>query len=413
MSSKRKSRFQFSATTSRGTEEALATEFKRMGLQKVLVGRGVVEFTGKLRDGYRALLWSRIASRILVRVGRVQARDADELYRTCCELPWEEHLAEGRTFAVRFVGRSDEFRDTRFGGLVIKDAIVDRLRKPDGTRPDVDPRQPDLLIHAHLSHATATIYIDISGAPLHYRGDGGRVEGPAPMRETLAAAMLQIMDYRRLARAGVPFLDPFCGSGTILLEAAGIAADFAPGLNRSRWGFTGWSHHDQKAWDAELEAATNRASEGLNAEPMVFGSDIDPRAVDATIQNAERMGLRHLIKVTIGDAAELTAPHTIDEGEVRGLLVTNPPYGGRLGQMEELLPLYSAYGDRLRRALLGWKTATLLSEPKLGRAIGLKPSARHKLYNGPIECRLLEIEISTEAPKEVRPKWRQPSVEEE
>jgi 23S rRNA (guanine2445-N2)-methyltransferase / 23S rRNA (guanine2069-N7)-methyltransferase len=403
---KRDAKYEFTATASRGTEEALVSELRHIGLQKVQCGQGAVTFSGPLRDGYRACLWSRVASRVLLKCLRQTARDAEELYAVAKTVPWENHIAGGATFAVRFVGKSKTIRDTRFGGLVIKDAIVDRLRELRGVRPSVDPKTPDVMVHVHLAHANATIYIDLSGDPLHIRGDGGRVDGPAPIRENLAAAMLVMLDWPRRVREGQSLVDPFCGSGTIVLEAAGMALHHAPGLARSRWGFTGWSGHNDEVWKGVCSEATEKAINPEESEWLFVGSDIDDRAVHSSNDNALRLGLRPVTRFFTRDASLVEPPQRGGEALGPGLLLTNPPYGERLGEVDDLIPLYGLFGDRLRQVMLGWQTGVLLSDPRLGKAIGLKTSKKHRLFNGPIECRLFEIAISDKAPEGL-PKWRQ------
>jgi 23S rRNA (guanine2445-N2)-methyltransferase / 23S rRNA (guanine2069-N7)-methyltransferase len=392
----------FVAIATRGVETALAEELRSLGISRIRELRGAVEFQGKLRDGYRALLWSRIASRILLRLGRGEARNAAELYDAVRGVAWEDHIAPERTIAVEFVGRSQELHDGRFGAMKTKDAIVDRLRDLRGFRPDVDPHDPDVPIHVHLDHSTVTISLDLAGAPLHLRGGGGRQAGPAPLRETLAAALLQICGWPARAAAGESFYDPFCGSGTLLLEAAAVAQRRAPALGRRHFGVLGWSGHEPEIWN-ELVVEAEEAL--LPAEAITVdlaGADFDKHSVRAARANLARFGLDARVRVEKADVRILTPP----QGVPPGLVLANPPYGERLGDAETLTPLYRDFGDRLRHEFLGWHAGVLVADKVHAGALGLRPSARHPFFNGPIECRLLEIPISANRPERSGPGWR-------
>jgi 23S rRNA (guanine2445-N2)-methyltransferase / 23S rRNA (guanine2069-N7)-methyltransferase len=392
----------FVAIATRGVEPFLADELRSLGIQRVRELRGAVEFQGKLRDGYRALLWSRIASRILLRLGRAEARDAAGLYDAVREVAWEEHIAPQRTIAVDFAGRSREIHDGRFGAMKTKDAIVDRLRDLRGFRPDVDPRDPDVPVHVHLDHATVTISLDLAGAPLHLRGGGGRQAGPAPLRETLAAALLRICGWPARAAAGESFYDPFCGSGTLLLEAAAVAQQRAPALGRRHFGFLGWSGHEPEVWNELVAEAEDILLPPDSIAVDLAGADVDRLSVRAARANLARFGLDAKVRVEKAEVRTLTPP----AGVPPGLVLANPPYGERLGDAEHLTPLYRDFGDRLRHEFLGWHAGVLVADKNHAGALGLRPSARHPFFNGPIECRLLEIPISATRPERRVPGWR-------
>ena len=371
-------------------------------MRQVKAQRGAVEFQGRLQEGYRAVLWSRIASRIFLRLGRAEARDAAGLYEGARQVVWEDHIDRDRTLAVSFVGKSPEIRDTRFGALKVKDAIVDRLRDRRGVRPDIDVAQPDVPVHVHLDHAVATFNLDLCGAPLHLRGGGGRMSGAAPLRETLAAALLWFCDWPQRAAAGESFYDPFCGSGTLLLEAAGIAQHRAPALGRETFGFLGWAGHREDVWKELLAEATEAVVPAAEVPNVIAGGDADRRSIRDARRNFARFGLQDLLEVVAEDVRSLTEP----PGASPGLLVANPPYGERLGDSESLAGLYQDFGDRLRREFLGWHAGVLLARKSHAGALGLKPSARRPVFNGPIECRFLEIPISSRPPEKSAPGWR-------
>ena len=392
----------FVAVVGRGLEELLADELHEIGVRRIEPRRGAVLFQGKLADGYRAVLWSRLASRVLLRLGRGEVRNAGQLYDAAASIPWEDHIARERTLAVRFVGRSPEIRDERFGAMKTKDAIVDRLRASHGVRPDVDPKRPDVPLQVHLDHGTATFFLDLAGDPLHLRGGGGRAAGVAPLRETLAAALLRMAGWPARAAAGESFFDPFCGSGTILVEAASVLQRQAPALGRQRFGFLGWRGHEPELWDHLVGEARALVEPASVVAGRLAGGDIRARSVSGARANLARFGLADVIALSHGDVRGLHPP----ADSTPGLLLTNPPYGERLGDAERWLPLYRDLGDRLRHAFLGWHAAILVGNKSHAAALGLRPSARHPVYNGPIECRLLEIPIASTPPRG-RPGWRE------
>lgn len=387
----------FTATVSRGAEPVLARELRQLGLQRVTEERGAVRFMGSLRDGLYACLWSRVASRVLLRLARFEARDADALYAGIQQIDWADHLAPDGALWIDFVGTSKTLRNSQFAARLTKDAIVDQLRTPRGQRPRIDREQADVRVHVHLRHAVATVSIDLSGQALHWRTPGRDVNA-APLKETLAATLLHLCDWPALARDGAPFVDPMCGSGTILLEAAGMARDVAPGLVRpaARWGFARWRGHDAAAWAALRAEALERAAAGRAAPNRLVGADIDPAAIRMARQNAKRLRLSGL-SIQRAPLVQLRPP----AGAPAGLLVTNPPYGERIG--DEITALYTQLGDVLRRQMLGWSAGVLVPAGKRSKQIGLRSSRRHVLFNGPLECRLLTFDISPDAPKGGKP----------
>lgn len=368
----------FVATASRGTEALLARELRRAGVQRVNEEPGVVVFHGRMRDAYTACMRTRLASRVLLRLDRFDARDAESLYAGVHAIPWQDHLPLSATFAVRFHGVSRTLRDTRFSTLRTKDAIVDRLRAERGGRPDVDPKDPDLRIHLHLRDASASVYLDLAGAPLHERG-GQREPGEAPMRETLAAALLHLADWPTRARAGAAFYDPMCGGATLVAEAAAIAADRDPGLLRQRWGFSAWLGHEADAWAAVRDASEQRAASAGPHGP-IEGSDLDQDAVDRGRRLLLRLGLEPHARLYRRALADV---HPSAEGP--GVLIVNPPYGRRLGGDDDLAALYNQVGATFRR-FPGWDAWVITEDVRWLRQLRLKPSERHTLYNGALAC---------------------------
>ncbi len=386
----------FTVTVSRHCEEILAAELRRMGLQRVVVEPGAVRFTGRLRDGLRACLWSRVGSRVLLRLGRFEAMSADALYAGVASISWADHIPAQGTLRVDFVGTSSAIRDERFGAQKAKDAIVDTIRRSAGVRPDVDREHPDMTVNVHLRNNVVTVALDLSGAPLHLRTPG-RQAGAAPLKETLAAALLQLADWPRRAVAGEPLIDPLCGSGTIVLEAAGMAHDVAPGLVRERFGFTRWLGHDSSAWEELVTEALERRRAGLERPVTIEGGDIDESALIAARTNAHHLGLES-VRFSRQSLDQLRPT-----GTQPGLVVTNPPYGERLDDPAIAIELQRALGDVLRRHMLGWDAFVLVPLGPVSRALGLRPRARHPLFNGPIDCRLLEVGIAATAPARLAP----------
>jgi len=388
---------EFFATAPHGAEDLLVTELLALGVEAPKQRIGGVAFAGPLALGYRACLWSRTASRVLLRIAELSAVDGDALYQDASAIAWHEHLAPGATFAIAAAGQAGPasgIDNSHFGALRIKDALVDQLRERRGDRPDVSVDAPDLRLRLHLAGDRATLSVDLSGEGLHRRGY--RVASvAAPLRENLAAAVLLRAGWTGREPACV---DPMCGSGTLLIEAAWIAADIAPGLLRERFGFVGWAGHDARLW-AELEAeAEARRSAGL-AKPMprLIGYDAAPEAVRAALACVEAAGLHGLIHVETRSLADVEAPtlHARPDAGA-GLVVSNPPWGERLGTVRELESLYAAIGRVLRERFAGWNAAILTGEPSLGLALGVRAKRRNMLHDGPIECQILRFELDAD-----------------
>ncbi|MCK4536802.1 MAG: RNA methyltransferase [Desulfuromonadales bacterium] len=368
------------ATTAKGLEEVLAGELRLLGLDVLETATGGVSFQGSQPDGYRACLWLRTANRILQPIGSFACRSPEMLYSEVYALRWSDYLTADMTIAVDAKVRNSQLSHSRFVALKTKDGIVDKLRNQFGQRPNVDPGSPDLRINVHLANDRCTISLDLSGDGLHRRGYRQDLT-VAPLRETLAAGLIGLTDWDSEA----PFVDPMCGSGTLPLEAAQKATRRAPGLLGRSYGFERWPNLDQESWK-EIKA---EAREAATARPatVILGADRDNRALQTARSNASRTNLGDAITWQRCDFANLQPPDTA------GTLLVNPPYGGRLGDSQALLPLYRSIGDTLKQRWTGWTAWVFTGNLELAKKIGLKASRRIVLYNGPIECRLLKYEL--------------------
>jgi len=380
------------ATSPRGLEPLLVQELLSLGAAEAAERRGGVAFTADLEGAYRACLWSRLASRILLPLCRYEIADAEALYRGARTYEWTQLFDVERRFAIEVAGRSPAVPHTHFAGLRIKDAIADAFREAYGRRPDVDTDNPDIRIHLHLDRQQASLALDLAGESLHRRGYRGKT-GEAPLKENLACAILLRAGWPERARAAQPLLDPMCGSGTFLIEGAWMAGDVAPGLLRNRYGFEGWKQHDAALWAGLRAEARERASAGRAAIPALFGSDIDPRVLRAAEDNAHRAGVGDCIVWSQCEATEVRAP----AGATSGLLVTNPPYGERLGAESELIKLYSLFGATLRQQFPGWRAAVFTGRPDLGPRFGLRAASLHSFYNGALPAKLLCFDLAPAA----------------
>jgi 23S rRNA (guanine2445-N2)-methyltransferase / 23S rRNA (guanine2069-N7)-methyltransferase len=394
------------AACPKGLEYLLVDELKALGASEAREQLAGVRFEGDAAFGYRACLWSRLASRVLMPLAEFECPDADALYAGALAVDWETHLAPGATFAVSAHGRAPGLDHTQFVALKVKDAIVDRLRETHGARPDVDRESPDVQFDVVLRRGRATLSIDFSGGALFHRGYR-RDQGEAPMKENLACAMLLRARWPEVHAAGGPLVDPMCGSATLLIEGAWMAADVAPGLRRTRFGFTGWRGFDGAAWEAQLAEARVRADAGLKAlAPKFFGFDRDNRVLNAARANAQSAGLAGFIQLAQRPVAALVPP----PHEAPGLVISNPPYGERMGEVEALRGTWQELGSALSRGFAGWRAALITSEESLGRATGLRADRTYALFNGTLECRLLCFD-ALGAPREARPREARPLSE--
>jgi 23S rRNA (guanine2445-N2)-methyltransferase / 23S rRNA (guanine2069-N7)-methyltransferase len=385
------------ATCPKGLEYLLRDELRALGADQAREALAGVHFAGSPELAYRACLWSRLASRVLLHLAEFDAPDADALYAGVQAIDWTAHLAADGRFAVDAVGGSSALNNTQFVALRTKDAIVDQFRRETGTRPDVDVERPSIRVNVRLHRQRATVSLDLAGTPLHRRG-WRQGQGEAPLKENLACAMLLRAGWPAIAAAGGALVDPMCGSGTLPIEAALMAADVAPGLRRDYFGFLGWRGHDVALWETLLAEARRRAEEGLRAlAPVFFGSDQDPHVLNEARRNAQAAGVAGFLHLARHSAEHLRRP----EGTAApGLVICNPPYGERLGERAQLALLYRAFGERLRSEFVGWRAGVIVADDELGHALGLRADKRYTLFNGALECRLLTFDLAEVAPRE-------------
>jgi 23S rRNA (guanine2445-N2)-methyltransferase / 23S rRNA (guanine2069-N7)-methyltransferase len=393
------------AAAPRGTLDLLAAELTAAGCREVRERGAQVVFVADLPALYRANLWSRVASRIRLVVGTGAAADSDALYAAAQCVDWSEHVPRAATIAVDFAERRSAIRHTHYGALRVKDAIVDQLRAARGERPSVDTDRPSVRIHAQVIDQAATFAIDLSGTSLHRRGYRGAGVA-APLKENLAAAILLRAGWPEIWASGGSFLDPMAGSGTLPIEAGLIAADAAPGLTRERFGFEGWAGHDAALWST-IRAEAEQRRDLARLTGRIAGSDRDPRAVSIAREAASQAGLGSAVEFRCQELAQ------VEPRGSSGLVALNPPYGERLGDIEELRRLYSRLGGLLRERFTGWSAAILTGNPALGRELGLRARRTHRVMNGPIECRLLRFEIGPDAePRQPRSSLINPAAAE-
>ncbi|WP_054179349.1 bifunctional 23S rRNA (guanine(2069)-N(7))-methyltransferase RlmK/23S rRNA (guanine(2445)-N(2))-methyltransferase RlmL [Trabulsiella odontotermitis] len=367
------------ASTARGLEELLKTELEGLGADSCQVVQGGVHFQGDTRLLYQSLMWSRLASRIMMPLGECKVYSDLDLYLGVQAVNWTEIFSPGATFAVSFNGLNDEIRNSQFGAVRVKDAIVDSFTRKDLPRPNVDRENPDLRINVRLNKETASISLDLSGEGLHLRGyrDG---TGLAPIKENLAAAIVMRSGWQ----PGTPLLDPMCGSGTLLIEAAMWATDRAPGLHRGHWGFGGWAQHDEAVWQAVKSDAQTRARVGLAAyDSRFYGSDIDGRVIERARSNARRAGVGELVTFEVKDVAQLSNP--LPKGPY-GTVISNPPYGERLDSEPALIALHNLLGRTLKSQFGGWNLSMFSASPELLSCLQLRADRQFKAKNGPLDC---------------------------
>jgi 23S rRNA (guanine2445-N2)-methyltransferase / 23S rRNA (guanine2069-N7)-methyltransferase len=381
----------FFATTPKGLELLLVEELKQLGATSAAEKLAGVEFSGDLRMAYKACLWSRLANRILLPLLKIPAATPDELYVGVQKISWDEHLDPAGTIYINFATSQSKINHTLFGAQKVKDAIVDQLRDKYNIRPNISRDQPDVAIHIYLYRDVATISLDLSGESLHRRGY--RLDQvAAPLKENLAAAILLRAKWPEVAAKDGMLFDPMCGSGTLLIEAAFIAGKIAPGLQRQYHGFLGWKKHDNAIWQSLLTDANLQRVQNEKNIPPIVGYDRDPEAIKIAFANIDRAGLRgkiHVEKQAL-EAAQLTKKTSY------GLLVTNPPYGERIGELSELQKLYPFLGQKLKTEFAGWRAAIFTANPDLGKTMGIRAERRYALFNGPIACQLLLFSITPE-----------------
>ena len=390
------------ATAPIGAASVLAEELVLFGASDIRERSNDVKFQGTLEVGYRACLWSRTATRVLLSLGSIDATSSQNLFAAVKRIDWRDHIAPGATLACDCSGGNESIRHTLYGAQLLKDAVCDSLRDSTGERPNIQPERPDVLLHLHVEGREALLSIDFSGESLHRRGyrvEGGR----APLKENVAAAVLLRAGWPALYESGGLLVDPLCGSGTFLTEGALIAAQAAPGLDRGYFGFSGWRGHEPALWEHLCSDARARRAAQVPRR-CIFGSDIDPDAVRMSLANAAAAGVADWIHVEKRALSDVQRP----AGDA-GLVVANPPYGERIGAEQGLSELYTQLGSVLRERFKGWKAAILTGNPPMARHLGIYAKRSHRVFNGTIECRLLRFDLDASAeqraPQVVRAEW--------
>ncbi len=387
---------QIIVTASRETEYLLVRELKYLGLEDVEQGFGSVSFKGSYEDALRVCLWCRIGVRVLMPLHSFSANNKDEIYAEVQQIDWSHHMDPEQTLSIDFNGRNKAINNTQYGAQLIKDAIVDQFKDDCGVRPTVQRYKPDLRINCHAKENQYTISIDMAGDSLHYRGyrQNGAI---APLKENLAAAILQRLSWIETAKRGGTLFDPMCGSGTFLIEAAMIAGDIAPGLARESdanpyWGFLNWKQHQPEIWEKLIEEAWQRKEDGDENIPRIIGYDSDLKAVQiaqrCVAEAGAGLGLDEHIVIKQQNFLEL---EQLPAASKTGLVLLNPPYGERLQPSADIELLYTHIGGKLKQLFPDWKTAVFIGDPGLVQNFGIVPQKQYKFYNGAIECRLLVL----------------------
>lgn len=368
------------ATVARGLESIAAQELERLGAQSVRPDFTGVHFVGDKAMLYRVNLWARTIFRVLVPIREFYCPNAEILYQEVQKVSWDDYLKPHNTLAVNCTGGNQKLNHTHFTALQVKNAIVDQQRLKLGNRSSVDAQNPDVLINVHIHQDRCILSLDSSGTSLHRRGYR-QAMGTAPLKETLAAALLDMAQWD----SSLPFLDPLCGSGTLPIEAGLKALNIAPGLFRRKFAFETFPDFDPKLWQELLTEAHNSEISDLKAP--IFGSDRDPAVLAQARSNVERCGIEDQIKFAQTDLSQLEAPADC------GVLICNPPYGERLGDLQELGALYKTLGDIFKQRFKGWTAFILTGNKELAKKVGLKASRRIPVYNGSLACTLLKYEL--------------------
>ncbi|MDP3088097.1 MAG: THUMP domain-containing protein [Methylotenera sp.] len=367
------------ATCPRGLEQLLADELITVSAKSIKLTDGGVSFDGDWAVCYAANLYSRIATRILWQVARGKYLDEEDLFEAAYKLNWSQWFDVKYDFMVKVTGVKCPLKSLEFATLKIKDAVCDKFRQVVGSRPYIDTKTPAVRIHAYLAADEYQFYLDTSGAALYQRGNrGASIE--APLRENLAAGILKLSGWQ----VGQPLLDPMCGSGTFLLEAAMVALDIAPGHKRS-FGFEVLKTFETNIWSKLKNQAAAKVKPVTFQK--IYGSDVDLRAVRIAKRNLEDAGLLAAVQLSQQDIVNVIAPAD------SGVMIANPPYGVRIGEEDDLVMLYPKMGEALKRRFAGWNTYFLTNDLTMPKVMRLTPSKRTPLYNGALECRLFEIKM--------------------
>jgi 23S rRNA (guanine2445-N2)-methyltransferase / 23S rRNA (guanine2069-N7)-methyltransferase len=377
---------QYLAVTSNGLENLLADELEQLGVDKPIAVQAGVKFQASNDLMYRVCLWSRLASRFVRVLSEFTCDDDLDIYLATSAVNWEKQFHYSKKIVVDFNGTNDAIRNSQYGAMKVKDAIVDQFTKKNLPRPSISKDQADLRIHVRLHRDKALLGIDVVGGSLHARGYRTQ-SGAAPLRETLAAALIMRSGWDKQQA----FVDPMCGSGTLVIEAAMMAAGVAPGLKRTLWSFSSLEDYDHEIWSEIHAEASVKAKRGIKALATNFyGYDNEPRVLATAQANAQRAGLGDVIQFSLQDATTLRCP----ENETAGVVVCNPPYGERLGTEPGLIALYTAFGVQLKTEFGGWMASIFSSSDELLSCLRMRAEKHHKINNGALPCHLKIYSIS-------------------
>ncbi len=393
----------FFATCSKGVEDLVQKELEQLNITQTKLHTGGVAFSGDIAQGLKACLWSRVASRILLQLKSFNIESDEDLYNEIISIDWSAHFSENNTLTIDCFSSHSVVTNSHYATLRVKDAIVDQFMNNLEQRPSIDRDDPDIRINVYLSDRECLLYIDLSGDALHKRGYR-QAAGNAPLRETLAASMLYRAKWSAYYEQGQPFYDPMCGSGTLVIEAAMMAANIAPGLlrhhNGRKFGFSNWKpfllQQHSRQWDEIILDAQQKRQKGLRTLPVICGSDNNEELLEITRKNIKSAGLSaellSTIKISLRDASKDLTPDT----ETAGLLVTNPPYGKRIGQVQLLRTLYHRFGQQLKAHFNGWTAVIITTEQELAKSLGLRAFRKNTLYNGALKSVLYQYKVRSQ-----------------
>ncbi|MWN04816.1 bifunctional 23S rRNA (guanine(2069)-N(7))-methyltransferase RlmK/23S rRNA (guanine(2445)-N(2))-methyltransferase RlmL [Gilliamella sp. Pas-s95] len=363
------------ASTSRGLEELLKKELEQIGAINCKIAQGGVYFDADETTVYQSLLWSRLASRILLPIAEFDIYSDLDLYSCVFNIKWTDIFAVDNAFVINFVGVNEFIRNSQYGALKIKDAIVDHFLRNTNQRPNVAKQDPDIRLHAYLNKNRVTLSLDLSGNSLHERGYRQQT-GQAPLKETLAAAIIMRSGWQ----SDEPLLDPMCGSGTLLIEAAMIASKIPPGLQRKQWGFFAWKSFNPTLWNELLFSAKQNV--GKPNTPFI-GYDNNSAVLERAKQNAIQAGVGDLITFSVQDVTQLSNPLL---AQTTGMIISNPPYGERLESEPALIALHTALGQQIKQNFGGWKLSLFSGAPQLLDCLQMRANRQFKAKNGPLDC---------------------------
>ena len=371
---------QYFATVARGLEEIAAQELEALGGENVNPTFTGIEFQGDQKLLYKVNLWSRLIFRVLVPIQKFPCHNAKQLYKGVQSINWDNYLSPEQSLMVHCTGKNKQLNHSHFSALQVKNAIADQQREDFGKRSDVNLENPDLIINLHIEETYAILSLDSSGESLHRRGYRPAM-GTAPLKETFAAALLTMSDWE----THLPLLDPMCGSGTFPIEAGLQSLNIAPGLFRKEFAFEKWSDFNSKLWQQLKEEAKQQQLSELPAR--IYGRDRASEMLEQAKSNAKNCHLHQHLDLAKMELENLEPPSD------QGIIICNPPYGKRVGEVKELGQLYKQLGDVFKQRFKGWTAYVLSGNKELTKQIGLRTSKRIPVYNGSIACTLLRYEL--------------------